>query len=136
MLMTHCDCLTKFIQQDTTNSKHKSLAQTIFTTPNMTLSLATSLFETYHPGEQPAESSAPSVNAILCTYCHKNGHKVKTCRNKIRVKSEKIPAAPQSTLQKIHHPANDSDFHAASARSRTTKLMNVLECQKFANAFA
>jgi hypothetical protein len=35
--------LTKFIQQETTNSKHKSLAQTIFTTPNMTLSLATSL---------------------------------------------------------------------------------------------
>jgi transcription-repair coupling factor (superfamily II helicase) len=26
--------LTKFIQQDTTNSKYKSLAQTIFTTPN------------------------------------------------------------------------------------------------------
>jgi hypothetical protein len=41
--------LTKFIQQDTTHSKHKSLAQTIFTTPNMTLSRATSLFETYHP---------------------------------------------------------------------------------------
>ena len=33
--------LTKFIQQDSTNSKHKSLAQTIFTTPNMTLNRAT-----------------------------------------------------------------------------------------------
>jgi hypothetical protein len=76
--------LTKFIQQETTNSKHKSLAQTIYTTPNMTLSRATSLFETYHPGEQPAaESSAPSVNAIFCNYCRKNGHKTKGCRKKI-----------------------------------------------------
>ena len=38
--------LTKFIQQDTTNAKHKQLAQTIFTTPNMTLGRAASLFET------------------------------------------------------------------------------------------
>jgi hypothetical protein len=106
----------------------------------MTLSRATSLFETYHPGEQPAESSsAPSVNAIFCAHCHKNGHKVKTCKNKIRDekdKSGKIPTAPQSTLQKIHHPANDSDFNAASARPRITKLMNVLECRKFANVLA
>jgi hypothetical protein len=28
--------LTKFIQQDTTNSKHRSLAQTIYSTPAMT----------------------------------------------------------------------------------------------------
>jgi hypothetical protein len=53
-----------------------------------------------------------------------------------KIKSGKIPAAPQSTLQKIHHPANDSDFHAAFARPRTTKLINVLECPKFANALA
>jgi hypothetical protein len=70
--------LTKFIQQDTTNFKYKSLAQTIFTTPNMTLSRATSLFETYHPGEQPpTEPSALSVNAIFCNYCRKHGHKTK-----------------------------------------------------------
>jgi hypothetical protein len=31
--------LTKFIQQYTTNSKHNSLAQTIFTTPNICLYL-------------------------------------------------------------------------------------------------
>ena len=30
--------LTKFIQQGTTNSKHRSLAQTIFSSPNMTFS--------------------------------------------------------------------------------------------------
>jgi hypothetical protein len=76
--------LTKFIQQDTTNSKHKSLAQTIFSTPNMTFSRATSLFETNHPGEQTSvESSAPSVNAIFCNYCQKKGHKVKVCKKKI-----------------------------------------------------
>jgi hypothetical protein len=76
--------LTKFIQHDTTNSKYKSLAQTIFTTPNMTLSRATFLFETYHPGEQPppAEPSALSVNAIFCNYCRKHGHKTKACKKK------------------------------------------------------
>ena len=36
--------LTKFIQQDTTNTERKQLAQTIFTTPNMTLGRAESLF--------------------------------------------------------------------------------------------
>ena len=35
--------LTKFIQQDTTNTKHKHLAQAIFTEPNMTLGRAASL---------------------------------------------------------------------------------------------
>jgi hypothetical protein len=73
--------LTKFIQQATTNSRHKSLAQTLFTTPNITLNRATSLFETYAPGGQ---SSAPSVNAIVCGYCKKNGHELKVCRKKIR----------------------------------------------------
>jgi hypothetical protein len=47
----------------------------------MTFSHATSLFETYHPGEQtPVESSAPSVNAIFCNYCQTKGHKVKVCK--------------------------------------------------------
>ena len=32
--------LTKFIKQDTTNTKHKQLAQTILTTPNMTFNRA------------------------------------------------------------------------------------------------
>jgi hypothetical protein len=68
--------LTKFIQQDTTNSKHKSLlAQTIFTTPNMTLSRATSLFvDTYHPVFSSSSTQAPSVNALFCRYCKKEGH--------------------------------------------------------------
>jgi hypothetical protein len=102
--------LTKFIQQDTYNKlkaqlKHKSLAQTIFNTPNMTLSRATSLFETYHPGEQPAESSAPSVNAIFCTYCHKSGHKVNTFRNKIRDEKDKKRKNSSSPTE---HSSEDS----------------------------
>jgi hypothetical protein len=64
--------LTKFIQQDTTNSKHKSLAQTIFSTPNMTISGATALFETYHPRGDPPSAGEPSVNAIFYTYLRKN----------------------------------------------------------------
>ena len=58
--------LTRFIQQDTTNTKHKQLAQTIFTTPNMTLGRAASLFETYNPPSGPAQSSgrpSPSSNS-------------------------------------------------------------------------
>jgi hypothetical protein len=58
--------LTKFIQQDTTNSKHRSLAQTIFTTPNMTLSRATSLFETYHtPANNLLLNLLPSLSTLF-----------------------------------------------------------------------
>ena len=63
-------CLTKFIQQDTTNTKHKQLAQTIFTTLNMTLGRAASLFETYNPPSGPAAvPTTPTVNAVTCRYC-------------------------------------------------------------------
>jgi hypothetical protein len=64
--------LTKFIQQHTTNSKHKSLTQTIFFNSKHDIFTYYFFFETYHPGEQtPVESSAPSVNAIFCNYCQK-----------------------------------------------------------------
>jgi hypothetical protein len=74
--------LTKFIQQDCTNSKHKSLAQTIFTTPNMTLTRATSLFETYQPPSASSSSTAPTVNALFCRYCKKEGHNIQSCNKK------------------------------------------------------
>lgn len=84
--------LTKFIQQDTTNSKHKSLAQTIFTTPNMTLSRATSLFETYQPGSTPE----PSVNALFCPNCKKKGHTIQSCKKKKgKNVQQKIKRKPQ-----------------------------------------
>lgn len=70
--------LTKFIQQNTTNSRHQSLAQTIFSTPDMTLTRATSLFENYAPPETP---SVP-VNVIICKACKKKGHLAKDCRSK------------------------------------------------------
>lgn len=66
--------LTKFIQQGTTNQKHKSLAQTIFTTPNMTLNRATSLFETWQP-----EETTPSVNVVNCKHCGRPPHKKGKC---------------------------------------------------------
>jgi hypothetical protein len=72
--------LTKSIQQDTTNSKHKSLAQTIFTAPIMTLSQATSLFETYNPGGDPPSARAPSVNALFSP-----------AQNKIKSQSDEKP---------------------------------------------
>jgi hypothetical protein len=71
----------------------------------MTLSRATSLFETYHPGEQPAESSASSVNAIFCTYCRKNGHKMKTCINKIRDEKDK---SRKNSSSPTEHSSEDS----------------------------
>ena len=65
--------MTKFIQQDTTNTKHKQLAQTILTTPNMTLGRAASLFETYNPPSGPAAvPTTPTVNAVTCRYCREN----------------------------------------------------------------
>jgi hypothetical protein len=91
--------LTKFIQQETTNSKHKSLAQTIFTTPNMTLSRATSLFETYHPGASSSPTSAPSVNALFCRYCKKEGHNIQSCDKK-RKKNQKEKEKPKRTQHK------------------------------------
>jgi hypothetical protein len=80
--------LTKFIQQDTTNSKHKSLAQTVYATPNMTLSRATSLFETYHPGSSSSSTQASSVNALFCRYCKKESHNIQSCDKKKKEKSE------------------------------------------------
>jgi ribosomal protein L44E len=91
--------LTKFIQQDTTNSKYKSLAQTIFTTPNMTLSRATSLFEMYHPDEQLAESSfLPSVVAMFCRYCKKKGRVIQSCMKKSK---------NDQSVQRKPHPEED-----------------------------
>lgn len=79
--------LTKFIQQDTTNSRHKSLAHSIYTTPNMTLSRATSLFETYNPGSSVSEAPPPTtpvVNALFCRYCKQRGHEIQSCRKKTK----------------------------------------------------
>ena len=58
--------LTKFIQQDTTNTKHKQLTQTIFTTPNMTLGRAASLFETYNPPSGPA--AVPTTPTVMQSF--------------------------------------------------------------------
>ena len=96
-------------QQDTANSKHKSLAQTLFTTPNITLNRATSLFETYTPGGQP---SAPSVNAIVCGYCKKNGHELNVCRKKIRDDGAK----KRKSSSKTH--TSKSSTHSKGKRTR------------------
>ena len=97
--------LTKFIQQDTTNSRHKSLAQTIYTTPNMTLSRATSLFETYHPGTVDSESAsahAPVVNALFCRYCKQKGHEIQSCQKKTK-NSQSKRKKPESKKQFPSH---------------------------------
>jgi hypothetical protein len=91
--------LTKFIQLDTANSKHKSLAQTIFTTPIMTLSRATSLFETYHPVSSSSSTPAPSVNALFCRYCKKEGHNIQSCDKKKR-KNQKEKEKPKRSQHK------------------------------------
>jgi hypothetical protein len=75
--------LTKFIQDKTTNAAHKQLAQTIFSTPQMTLDKATNLFETYHPS---SSTNDPSVSVITqklwCKYCKRNGHSISDCSKK------------------------------------------------------
>ena len=49
--------LTKFIRQSTINLSHKQLAQTIFTTPNIALGRAISLFEKYNPSTSSTSTS-------------------------------------------------------------------------------
>jgi hypothetical protein len=73
--------LTKFIQDKTTNSQHQVLAQTIYSTPQITLSRATSLFEGYTPSSIPVP---PSVNAIskTCSFCKNRGHSSSECRKR------------------------------------------------------
>lgn len=98
--------LTKFIQQDSTNSKHKALAHTIFTTPNMTLNRATSLFETYLPGDSSKE--APSVNAIFCRYCKQSGHDIQACKKKPTNPRKKRPTEKSHNSSKNQHSSNNS----------------------------
>ena len=87
--------LTKFIQQNTTNTKHKQLAQTIFTTPNTTLGRAVSLFETYNPPSGPAAApTTPTVNALLCRYCKGKDHKLSDCPKKKPVSDKKRAENP------------------------------------------
>jgi hypothetical protein len=84
--------LTKFIQDKTTNSQHHVLAQTIYSTPQMTLSRATSLFEGYQPADTSTVET-PTVNAVtdMCNYCKKPGHLVSDCR---RLKAKNRERSP------------------------------------------
>ena len=105
--------LTKFIQQDTTNTKHKQLAQTSFTTPNMTLGRAASLFETYNPPsetEPAAVPTTPTVNAVICRYCKGKDHNLSDCPKKKPVSGKRRAEKPYSS---------------SSAQSRSAK------CQRF-----
>lgn len=103
--------LTKFIQQDTTNSKHRSLAQTIYSTPAMTLNRATSLFENYQPSSSTAVSS--SVNALFCTNCKKSGHDLKSCKKKSNHKRKQKNFAQKQTDSKISHKPKKQRFPCA-----------------------
>ena len=108
-------CLTKFIQQDTTNTKHKQLAQTIFTTPNMTLGRAASFFETYNP---PSGSTAapppPTVNAVTSRYCKGKDHKLSGCPKKKHVfnhrRAEKKLFVFFSTVRTGQAPASSMPY--------------------------
>jgi hypothetical protein len=91
--------LTKFIQDRTTNSQHHVLAQTILSTPQITLSRATSLFEGYKPSPPPPVV----VNAldVSCNYCKKRGHQVADCRKlKAKERSKERPSG-RSTPEKF-----------------------------------
>ena len=95
--------LTKFIQQNTNNLKHQSLAQTIFTTPNMTLNKATSLFETY------TAPDSMSVNAVLfCRYCKSNTHKIDTCPKKKQKPKNSQKKRGQKSQSEHRPPTNTS----------------------------
>lgn len=101
--------LTKFIQQDTTNSKHRSLAQTIYSTPAMTLTRATSLFENY----QPSSAVSTSVNALFCTNCKKTGHDLKSCKKRSNNKRKQHNSAQKKTDSKNSHKPKKQRFPCA-----------------------
>ena len=130
--------LTKFIQPTTTNQKHKSLAQTIFTTPNMTLSRATSLFETYHP-----EETTTSVNVVTCRHCNKPEHKGGKCpvldkrkgkyygrgRNRNSGDKSHRKSSPKSNNKKPRYPcaicdAADHATHLCPRRDEAIKCIS------------
>ena len=105
---------TKFIQQDATNTKHKQLAQTIFTTPNMTLGRAASLFETYNPPSGPAAApTTPTVNALLCRYCKGKDHKLSDCPKKKPGSDKKRAGKPYSSSSAQSRSAKRQRFPCA-----------------------
>ena len=106
--------LTKFVQQDTTNTKHKQLAQTIFTTPNMTLGRAASLFETYNPPSGPAAApTTPTVNAVICRYCKGKDHKLSDCPKKKPLSDKNRAEKPYSSSSAQSRSAERQRFPCA-----------------------
>ena len=104
--------LTTFIQQDTTNAKHKRLAQTIFTTPNMTLGCAASLFETYNPPSGPAAApTTPTVNAVICRYCKGKDHILSDCPKKNQFPIRRGLKNPIRLRLLSPDQLNATDFH-------------------------
>jgi hypothetical protein len=96
---------------------------------NVTLYRTTSLFETSRPAEQPAESSAPSINTFSLITATKTvirwNHDEKTKKTGVlQIKPLKILLA------------KDKGSLAPSAKPRTPGLTIVLECQKSANVLA
>ena len=90
--------LRKFFLQDTTNTKHKQLVQTIFTMHNMTLGRAASLLETYNPPSGPAAvPTTPTINAVTCRYCKGKDHKLSDCPKKKPVSDKKRAEKPYSS---------------------------------------
>ena len=106
--------LTKFIQLDTTNTKHKQLAQTIFTTPNMTLGRAASLFETYNPPSRPAAApTTPTVNAVIGRHCKGKDHKLSDSPKKKPVSNKKRAEKPYSSSSAQSRSAKRQRFPCA-----------------------
>jgi hypothetical protein len=115
--------LTKFIQDKTTNSQHQALAKTIYSTPQMTLSKATSLFEGY----EPVASDSDHVVAALppkdfCVYCKKAGHLKPDClklkakeRGRDRDRKQRGGGGGASPNKKPRYPCGicDSTKHSA-----------------------
>ena len=128
--------LTKFIQDKTTNSKHHVLAQTIYSTPAITLSRATSLFEGYQPA-----AASPSVSALdaFCNYCKKRGHLIADCtkrpsrkdkdrsNRRDRGDSSRVSSSDQHKKPRFPCAICDSSDHAAF---RCPMKEEVMKCVK------
>ena len=124
--------LMKVIQQDTTNAKHKQLAQTIFTTPNMILRRAASLFESYNAPSGPAAEPPPqTVNVVSCRYSKGKDHKnYLTVQRKSPIPIIRGLKIPTRLFLHVPDQPSSSVFHALSATSWLTCPTCVLVARK------
>jgi hypothetical protein len=61
----------------------------------------------FHPGSSSSSTPAPSVNALFCRYCKKEGHNIQSCDKKKR-KNQKEKEKPKRSQHKNSQSSDPS----------------------------